>query len=97
MQDIQLDSGNPAFSFWKNYARMAIVTHAFTPKNNEFWICLDSPNGILGFFKYQFPKNNTKSDYCGYAQLIEVYPAHATIPSSADVYRLFLCPQQVNS
>ena len=65
----------------------------------EFWICLDSPNGVLGFFQYRIPfdivfrKNTLKGDCFGYSQLIGVYPAHASIPGSADVYRLFLSPQ----
>lgn len=94
--NIQIDDGNPILSFWKNYARMAIVTHAFCPKNNEFWICLDSPGGILGYFKYQIPcnidfqKSNTKTDCFGYAQLVGVYPAHVPVPDSADVHRLLL-------
>ena len=97
MTPISSDPDNPLLAFYRNYTRFAVVTHAFRPKQKEFWICLDSQNGVLGYFKYQAPKvmDNAESiDFLGYSQLIEVHPASFSIPDSADVYRLFLCPQQ---
>lgn len=98
MKAINSDPGNPLFAFYKNYARFACVTHAFTPKSKEFWVCLDSPNGVLGYFKYKTPKalsdGFVTGTFLGYAQLLEVNPASFSVPDSEDVYRLFLCPRQ---
>lgn len=95
MKIINSDPGNPLFAFYKNYTRFALVTHAFWPKGKEFWICLDSDNGVLGYFHFKTPDLETEfTGYPKYFELIGVYPAHASIPDSADVYKLFLCPQR---
>jgi hypothetical protein len=97
------DPGNPVFAFYENYSRMAIITHAFYPKRKEFWICLDSPNGVIGYFRFKTPpdmdfqRQVIKSSYLGHAELIGVFPASFSVPRSADVYRLFLRPQKGGS
>jgi putative DNA primase/helicase len=100
MEIITIKPGMPLFAFHENYTRLAFVTQAFIPKGDEFWICLDSPSGVLGYFQYKVPpnmdfqRNVIKSAYLGHAELIGVFPSSFSIPDSANVYRLSLCPQQ---
>ena len=98
MEQITSDAGNPVLGFYRNFTRLAFVTHPIQPEKGEFWICLNSAEGVLGYFKYKAPEGFGSASFTGncfgYAQLIEVHPAGFLIPDSATVYELFLYPQQ---
>lgn len=90
-KSVYADPGNPVF--------------AFMPSSKEFYVCLCSESGVLGYFRFRTPKHffyqitpgGPKSDYLGHAELVEIYPADFSVPRSADVYKLSLSPRQAAS